>query len=54
MPDVLGMTALEIRHPVLLVVLMKTDDSSWHSTLIGRHCNAAPPTILSVMITSVE
>jgi hypothetical protein len=32
MPNVLGVTAFELRHPVLLLVLMVANDAS-----LGRH-----------------
>jgi hypothetical protein len=37
MPNVLRVSALELCHPGLLVVLMKADDTPWHSGAIGDH-----------------
>jgi hypothetical protein len=31
MADVLRMTALQVRHPVALLILMEADDAPWHS-----------------------
>jgi hypothetical protein len=31
MPQVLRVTALEIGHPVSLVILMEADDTTWHA-----------------------
>ena len=36
MADVLGVSALQVRHPVLLVILMKADDAAGDGGTIGR------------------
>ena len=37
MPDVLRVSALELRDPLLLVILMKADDSPLNRRPIGNH-----------------
>jgi hypothetical protein len=37
MPDVLGVAALELSHPVLLLVLMEANDAALHAGSLVAH-----------------
>lgn len=42
MAHVLRMAALQVRHPVALVVLMEADDTAWHGVIRRVHHGSLP------------